>query len=81
MGRLGGSNRPRRLIPLIWNDRSTTIHCFFFWVSLRRQGESRSKQFSRRLITLIFAGRNRIIVIRRELPRTKRAGSARRPTA
>ena len=29
----------------------------------------------RRLITLIFAGRNRIIVIRRELPRTEDAGS------
>jgi hexulose-6-phosphate isomerase len=33
------------------------------------------------LITLIFAGRNRIIVIRRELPRTSGAGSVRRPTA
>ena len=33
---------------------------------------------SRRLITLIFAGRNRIIVIRRELPRTNGAGRAHR---
>ena len=40
-----------------------------------------SKRLSRRLITLIFAGRNRIIVIRRELPRTKRAGRAARPAA
>src|SRR5580692_507985 len=37
------------------------------------------RRSSRRLITLIFAGRNRIIVIRRELPRTKSAGWARRP--
>ena len=33
----------------------------------------------RRLITLISAGRNRIIVIRRELPRTEDAGWTRRP--
>src|ERR1700730_4632897 len=34
---------------------------------------------SRRLITLIFAGRHRIVMIRRELPRTKSAGRARKP--
>src|SRR5205814_4215686 len=39
--------------------------------------KSRSRRLSRRLITLIFAGRNRIIVIRRELPRTKGAGLVR----
>ena len=33
----------------------------------------------RRLITLISAGRNRIVMIRRELPRTKGAGWAQRP--
>jgi hypothetical protein len=33
----------------------------------------------RRLITLISAGRNRTIVIRRELPRTKGAGWVGRP--
>ena len=38
-------------------------------------GDSRSAE-SRRLITLIFAGRNRIIVIRRELSRTRGAGRA-----
>src|ERR1039458_4521674 len=54
---------------------------FFFFLSLRRQRRSRSRSFWRRLITLIFAGRNRIIVIRRELPRTIGAGSVRRPTA
>jgi hypothetical protein len=32
----------------------------------------------RRLITLIFAGRNRMLMIRRELPRTKNAGWASR---
>src|SRR5215467_843013 len=41
----------------------------------RRQSKSRSRRLLRRLITLIFAGRNRIIVIRRELPRTSVAGS------
>ena len=54
---------------------------FFFHSSHRRQRKSRSRRLLRRLITLIFAGRNRIIVIRRELPRTSDAGSVRRPTA
>ena len=40
-----------------------------------------SRRLSRRLITLIFAGRNRTIMIRRELPRTTGAGRARRPAA
>ena len=35
----------------------------------------------RRLITLIYAGRDRMVVIRRELPRTKRADPGRRPAA
>jgi hypothetical protein len=34
---------------------------------------------SRRLITLICAGRNRMDMIRRELPRTEGAGWVRRP--
>ena len=38
-------------------------------------GAGDRRRRSRRLITLIFAGRNRIIVIRRELPRTRDAGS------
>src|ERR1035438_3713313 len=54
---------------------------FFLLFPRRRQRKSWSRWFSRRLITLIFAGRNRIIVIRRELPRTSDAGSARRPSA
>ena len=36
-------------------------------------------QHTRRLITLIFAGRNRMVMIRRELPRTSRAGWVRKP--
>ena len=38
-----------------------------------------AQEHTRRLITLIFAGRNRMVMIRRELPRTKRAGWVRRP--
>jgi hypothetical protein len=34
---------------------------------------------ARRLITLIYAGRNRMAMIRRELPRTKSAGRVRGP--
>ena len=33
-----------------------------------------AQELARRLITLIFAGRNRMDMIRRELPRTRRAG-------
>ncbi len=36
-------------------------------------------KLSRRLITLICAGRNRSDMIRRELPRTKGAGWVRKP--
>ncbi len=38
-----------------------------------------AEELARRLITLIFAGRNRMDMIRRELPRTKRAGWGRSP--
>ena len=38
-----------------------------------------TEELARRLITLIFAGRNRMDMIRRELPRTKRAGWVRKP--
>ncbi len=38
-----------------------------------------AQQHTRRLITLIFAGRNRMAMIRRELPRTRRAGWGRSP--
>jgi len=42
-------------------------------------GPATAQQHTRRLITLIFAGRNRMVMIRRELPRTKRAGWVRKP--
>ena len=38
-----------------------------------------AEELARRLITLIFAGRNRRDMIRRELPRTKHAGWVRKP--
>lgn len=38
-----------------------------------------ASELARRLITLIFAGRNRMDMIRRELPRTSGAGWVRRP--
>jgi len=38
-----------------------------------------ASELARRLITLIFAGRNRMDMIRRELPRTRSAGWVRRP--
>jgi hypothetical protein len=37
------------------------------------------EELTRRLITLIFAGRNRMDMIRRELPRTRCAGWGRSP--
>ena len=38
-----------------------------------------AQELARRLITLIYAGRNRMDMIRRELPRTRRAGWVRKP--
>ena len=38
-----------------------------------------AQEHTRRLITLIFAGRNRMVMIRRELPRTRGAGWVRKP--
>ena len=38
-----------------------------------------AQEHTRRLITLIFAGRNRMVMIRRELPRTEYAGWVREP--
>jgi hypothetical protein len=37
-------------------------------------GPTTAQEHTRRLITLIFAGRNRMVMIRRELPRTEYAG-------
>ena len=38
-----------------------------------------AEEQTRRLITLIYAGRNRMDMIRRELPRTERAGWVGKP--
>ena len=46
-----------------------------FWIA----GPVAAQEHTRRLITLIFAGRNRMVMIRRELPRTKGAGWVLRP--
>ena len=47
----------------------------WFWTA----GPMTAQEHTRRLITLIFAGRNRMVMIRRELPRTRRAGWGRSP--
>jgi hypothetical protein len=60
---------------LIWCDRVNWARSvgLFWWFAFSfpedRASSSRSS-FERRLISLIFAGRNRIIMIRRELPLT-----------
>ena len=60
---------------LIWSDRVNWAISMglFWWFAFSfpedRASSSRSS-FERRLISLIFAGRNRIIMIRRELPLT-----------
>ena len=48
---------------------------FWFWTA----GLMTASALARRLITLICAGRNRMDMIRRELPRTEVAGWVRRP--
>ena len=48
---------------------------WLFWTA----GPMTAQKHTRRLITLIFAGRNRMVMIRRELPRTRRAGWVRKP--
>jgi hypothetical protein len=71
------------LASLIWSDRvnlcesawlfsSLSLHLLFFG----DRASSGRGRFERRLISLIFAGRNRIIVIRRELPLTSVASPA-----
>jgi hypothetical protein len=65
-------------IALIWSDRvngakSVGVAVLAF---SRGQSEQQPEQVERRLISLIFAGRNRIIMIRRELPPTVIASPA-----
>ena len=67
---------------LIWSD---SVHpanlwgCFVVVVAfafLEDRASSSRSMFERRLISLIFAGRDRIILIRRELPLTSVASPA-----
>ena len=67
-------------IALIWSDRVNSA-----WSGLllylpfpfpEDRASSSLGRFQRRLISLIFAGQNRIIMIRRELPLTVIAGPA-----
>jgi len=75
---------PASLYPtLIWSDPvniCTSVGLFLLLASLLALFEDRASSslgsFERRLISLIFAGRNRIIVIRRELPLTSVASPA-----
>ncbi len=64
-------------IALIWSDRVNSAGSvgLFLQLSLllsfpEDRASSSLGRFWRRLISLIFAGRNRIIMIRRELPLT-----------
>src|SRR5580704_13020319 len=56
--------------------RGAALRCFS--LARGKQREWRPRRSARRLITLIFAGRNRMLMIRRELHRTKNADWARR---
>ena len=56
--------------------RGGSVGCFS--LARGKPREWRPRRSARRLITLIFAGRNRMLMIRRELPRTRNAGWARR---
>src|SRR5207253_11373202 len=57
---------------LIWSDRVNSAMFVDVFVVASSQGQSEQQpgQVKRRRISLIFAGRNRIIMIRRELPLT-----------
>jgi hypothetical protein len=58
------------------NGEDGTLRSNLLLVHLREAWQVPVRRLARRLITLIFAGRNRMVVIRRELPRTKSAGRA-----
>jgi len=68
---------------LIWSDPVNVCESVGPFLSFRfrlmffeDRGSSSLGRFERRLISLIFAGRNRIILIRRELPLTSVASPA-----
>src|ERR1039457_2161000 len=63
---------------LIWSDPvnscesvGVVLSLSVFLPSIEHRASSSWGRFERRLISLIFAGRNRIILIRRELPLTR----------
>jgi hypothetical protein len=62
-------------VGLIWSDPVNPAESMGLFLSLfllfpENRASSSLGRFERRLISLIFAGRNRIIMIRRELPLT-----------
>jgi hypothetical protein len=64
-------------LPLIWSDPVHSCESVGLFLLLFEDGASSSRgRCERRLISLIFAGRNRIILIRRELPLTYVASPA-----
>jgi hypothetical protein len=70
-------------IALIWSDPVNLCESVGLFLSLllplpfsEDRASSSRGSFRRRLISLIFAGRNRIIMIRRELPLTVIASPA-----
>lgn len=72
----GGQSVDER-IALIWSDPVNPAESMGLFLSLslfllfpEDRASSSLGRFERRLISLIFAGRNRIIMIRRELPLT-----------
>ena len=73
---VGWSELVDECIALIWSDRVNPAEPMGLFLSLLvlffegRASSSLGRFERRRLISLIFAGRNRIIMIRRELPLT-----------
>ena len=69
---------------LMWNDHASNSYAGRLWYGFTSSFErtrQRSRGVSRRLITLMSAGRNRMVVIRRELPLTNSAGRSRSSAA
>ena len=71
-----GRGKTRILGLLIWNDLSNVSGYLRVTSDSGHATSVAIERLLRRLITLIYAGRDRMVVIRRELPRTKRAGPA-----
>ena len=74
-GQPGGDHRAI-LGLLIWNDLSIVSNYLPVASDSGHVMSVAIERLLRRLITLIYAGRDRMVVIRRELPRTKRADPA-----